>query len=192
MKQPLIAILVLTLLTAVTGIAYPLAMTAVAGALFPRQAAGSLVERNGAIAGSRLIAQKFSSPLYFWPRPSAGDYTAVPSGASNFGPLSAALSKQIAERTAALKAAHNGIQPPILLATASASGLDPHIDAESARYQISRVAAARKLTPEQAKTLDLWIQQMTEPPSLGFLGEERLNVLELNLRLDQEFPAPSR
>jgi len=164
-------------LTVLTGIIYPLAMTGVAQLLFPRQANGSRVMGNGNLVGSELLGQKFESPRYFWPRPSAGDYATVASGASNKGPTSAELKKAIDERRAIF-----GTDAPVDLLTASASGLDPHISPEAARSQVARVAAARNISIQKLSEL---IDQTIESPQFGFLGEPRVNVLRLNRALDQ-------
>jgi len=164
-------------LALLTGIIYPLTLTGVAQLCFPRQANGSRVVENGKLVGSELLAQKFDSPGYFWPRPSAADFATVPSGASNKGPTSADLRKSIDERRAKF-----GTNAPIDVLTASGSGLDPHISPEAARSQIPRVAAARNMSVERISEL---VDQTIEPPQLGFLGEPRVNVFRLNRALDQ-------
>jgi K+-transporting ATPase ATPase C chain len=158
-------------LTALTGIAYPLVVTGLARVAFQRQATGSVGPH-----GSTLLAQKTESPKYFWPRPSAGDFATVASGASNKGPTSADLVKSIAERREKF-----GKDAPDELLTASGSGLDPHLSPEAAKYQAARVAAERKIAIEKVNAL---IDRLTEGPQLGFLGEPRVNVLKLNLALD--------
>lgn len=177
MKTTMQSIRIFIVLTLLTGIIYPVAMTGVAQLLFPRQANGSRVVENGNLIGSELLAQKFESPRYFWPRPSAADYATVASGASNKGPTSADLKKAIDERRATF-----GADAPVDLLTASGSGLDPHISPEAARSQIARVAAARNLSIQKLSEL---VDQTIEPPQLGFLGEPRVNVLRLNRALDQ-------
>ena len=164
-------------LTLLTGILYPLAMTSIAQLLFPKQANGSRIVENGQLIGSDLLVQKFESPRYFWPRPSSADYATVPSGASNKGPTSADLKKSIDERRAKF-----GKDAPVDLLTASGSGLDPHISPEAARSQIPRVAAARNLSNQKISAL---VDQTVEPAQLGFLGEPRVNVVRLNRALDQ-------
>lgn len=164
------------LLTLLTGIVYPAVMTAVAQLIFPSQANGSRVLQNGKLIGSDLLAQKFNSPRYFWPRPSAADFATVPSGASNKGPISADLKKSIDERRGKF-----GNDAPVDLLTASASGLDPHISPEAALQQIPRIADSRNMPPQKIEEL---VDQITESPQLGFLGEPRVNVLRLNLALD--------
>ena len=176
MKTILQSIRALLVLTVLTGILYPLIVTAAAKLLFAKAAAGSLVERDGQIIGSALLAQKTESPRYFWPRPSAADYATVASGASNQGPTSAALAKAVEERRAKF-----GADAPADLLATSGSGLDPHISPEAAHLQAARVAAARSVSNEKIAAL---IDRYTEPPQLGFLGEARVNVLALNLALD--------
>jgi K+-transporting ATPase ATPase C chain len=171
------SIRIFLVLTLLTGIIYPLAMTGVAQLLFQKQANGSRIVENGNLIGSELLAQKFESPRYFWPRPSAADYATVASGASNKGPTSADLKKAIDERRATF-----GTDAPVDFLTASGSGLDPHISPEAARSQIARVAAARNISIQKLSEL---VDRTIEPPQLGFLGEPRVNVLRLNRALDQ-------
>jgi K+-transporting ATPase ATPase C chain len=177
MKTTLQSLRLYIVLTLLTGIVYPLAMTGLAQIAFPKQANGSRAVEKGKLIGSELLAQKFDSPRYFWSRPSAADYATVASGASNKGPTSADLKKSIDERRAKF-----GIDAPIDLLTASGSGLDPHISPEAARLQIPRVAAARNFSAEKISAL---IDQNMEGPQFGFLGEPRINVLQLNRALDQ-------
>jgi K+-transporting ATPase ATPase C chain len=177
MKTTLQSIRIFVVLTLLTGIIYPLTMTGVAQLLFSKQANGSRVVENGNLIGSELLVQKFESPRYFWPRPSAADYATVASGASNKGPTSADLKKAIDERRATF-----GTNAPVDLLTASGSGLDPHISPEAARSQVARVAAARKVSIQKLSEL---VDQTIEPPQFGFLGEPRVNVLRLNRALDQ-------
>lgn len=172
-------------LTLVTGVAYPLVVTGAAQALFPRQAAGSLIEVNGKPVGSALIGQNFSDPKYFWGRPSATGpmpYNASASSGSNQGPLNPALVDAVKGRVAALRAADPGNTSPVPvdLVTASASGLDPHISPAAARYQAARVARLRGLPVEKVQAL---VEQHRQAPLLGVLGEPRVNVLRLNLAL---------
>jgi K+-transporting ATPase ATPase C chain len=177
-------------LSIVTGGAYPLAVTGIAKAAFPTQAAGSLVERDGKVVGSTLIGQSFNDPRHFWSRPSAtspGPNNAANSGGSNLGPSNPALVDAVKGRVAALRAADPGNTAPIPvdLVTASASGLDPDISRAAADYQVARVARARGLPVE--RVLDL-VAAHARDRILGFLGEPRVNVLELNLALDAMTP----
>ena len=180
------ALVLLAVLTVLTGVVYPLAVTAVAQLLFPRPAAGSLVVRGGRALGSALIGQSFSDPGHFWSRPSATTpqpYNGTGSTGSNLGPLNPALLDAVQARIAALKTADpgNGAPVPVDLVTASASGLDPHISVAAAQYQAARVARARALPEARVRAL---IDAHTEGRLLGVIGEPRVNVLELNLALD--------
>ncbi|MEY2555586.1 MAG: potassium-transporting ATPase KdpC subunit [Verrucomicrobiota bacterium] len=177
MKTILQSLRIYIILTLLTGILYPLAMTGVAQLLFQKQANGSRIVENGKLIGSDLFVQKFESPRYFWPRPSSADYATVPSGASNKGPTSADLKKSIDERRAKF-----GKDAPVDLLTASGSGLDPHISPEAARSQVARVAAERNVSIQKVTAL---VDQTIEEPQFGFLGEPRVNVLRLNRALDQ-------
>lgn len=182
------ALVLFGLLSALTGIVYPLAVTGAAQAVFPAQAAGSLVMRNGVAVGSSLIGQNFSDPGHFWGRPSATSpmpYNAGSSGGANQGPLNPALVDAVKGRIEALRAADPGNTAPVPvdLVTASGSGLDPHISPAAARSQAARVARARQLPPGQVEQL---IQAHTETPLWGLLGEARVNVLALNLALDAQ------
>jgi K+-transporting ATPase ATPase C chain len=180
------ALIVFALLVVATGIVYPLLVTGLAQVLFPHQANGSLVRENGKVVGSRLIGQYFDQPQYFWGRPSATDpvpYDAENSGASNLGPTNPELVRHVQERVARLRAADpaDGDRPvPVDLVTSSMSGLDPDISIAAARYQLARVAQAGHLPQAQVAAL---IQRYTRPAVLGFIGEPRVNVLELNLAL---------
>jgi K+-transporting ATPase ATPase C chain len=176
MKTILESLRVLLVLTALTGFAYPLVVTGIARIAFHDAATGSLVKQGDQAIGSALLAQKTESPKYFWPRPSGGDFATVASGASNKGPTSADLVKSIDERREKF-----GKAAPDELLTASGSGLDPHLSPQAALHQVARVAQARQLPREKVAAL---IDEMTEPPQLGFLGEARVNVLTLNLALD--------
>ncbi|HEV3181952.1 MAG TPA: potassium-transporting ATPase subunit KdpC [Steroidobacteraceae bacterium] len=187
-RAPLLrpALTLFLLLTVLTGILYPLVVTAIAQGLFPRQAAGSLIARAGRPVGSALIGQSFSDPGHFWGRPSATTpqpYNGTASTGSNLGPLNPALTDAIKERVAALRAADAGNAAPIPvdLVTTSASGLDPHISVAAADYQVPRVARARALPAARLRAL---IAAHTEGRLLGVIGEPRVNVLELNLALD--------
>ena len=179
------AIVLFAVLSAITGVAYPLAVTGIAKAVFPAQAAGSLIEAGGKTVGSALIGQNFSDPKNFWGRPSATSpmaNNATASSGSNLGPLNPALIDAVKGRIAALQAAdpQNKQLIPVDLVTASASGLDPHISVAAVRYQAPRIARLRGLSAAQ---VDALIEQQTEGQLLGFIGEPRVNVLELNLAL---------
>ncbi len=174
-------------LSVVTGVLYPLAVTGAAMALFPQQAQGSLIVKDGVTVGSSLIGQSFTDPKYFWSRPSATGpmpYNGGASSGSNQGPLNPALVEAVKGRVAALKAADPGnVRPvPVDLVTASGSGLDPHISVAAALYQLDRVARVRQLLSVDLRQL---VRRHTESALFGFLGEERVNVLELNLELDR-------
>jgi len=189
------AILLLLALTLITGLAYPLAMTAIAGVIFPKQAAGSLIERDGKVIGSALIGQEFKDDKYFHGRLSAtlapdpadstktvsAPYNAANSGGSNLGPTSKALNDRVKEDVDKLKAENPAQAVPIDLVTTSASGLDPDISPDAALFQVPRVAKARNLPVEQVRQL---VQQQTQGRLAGLLGEPRVNVLALNLALD--------
>ena len=188
------ALVLFVLLSALTGLVYPLAVTGAARALFPAQAAGSLVLRDGQPVGSALIGQNFSDPRHFWGRPSATTpmpYNAGASGASNQGPLNPALTDAVKARIEALRAADPGntATVPVDLVTASASGLDPHISLAAARYQSARVARLRGLPPEQVGRL---VERQAEGRLWGLFGEARVNVLALNLALDAQQRQPAR
>lgn len=182
------AVTLLAAFTLLTGIAYPLTMTGAAQALFPQQARGSLVERNGAVIGSALIGQSFSAPVYFHPRPSAAGegYDAAASSGTNLGPTSAKLADRLKADAAALRA--DGVAGPVPAdaVTTSGSGLDPHISPAFALAQVPRVAAARKLDATLVRDL---VTAHIEGPQFGVLGDPRVNVLALNLALDAAQPA---
>lgn len=185
MIRPAVSLFVL--LTVVTGVVYPLAVTGVAKAAFPHQAEGSLIVKDGKAVGSSLIGQNFTEPKYFWGRPSATGpmpYNASGSGGSNQGPLNPALVDAVKVRIEALKAADpgNALPVPIDLVSTSASGLDPHISVAAAQYQAARVARVRGLSHEAVHAA---INRHSEGRLFGLLGEARVNVLELNLELDQ-------
>jgi K+-transporting ATPase ATPase C chain len=173
-------------MTVITGVAYPLAVTAFAQVLFPQAANGSLISHDGKAIGSTLIGQPFSEPKYFWSRPSAtapSANNAASSSGSNLGPTNSALSDAVKQRIDALRAADPGntAAVPADLVTASASGLDPHISPAAAKYQIARVARARGITDVEVAKV---VKEATESRQLGILGEPRVNVLRLNLLLD--------
>ncbi len=180
------AIMSLVLLTVLTGLIYPMAVTGIAQVVFPRQANGSLIVKDGKAVGSELIGQPFDDPKYFWGRPSATSPfpdNAGASAGSNLGPTNPALKKTVQDRIDALQAVDpdNKSPIPVDLVTASGSGLDPHISPAAALYQVHRVATARKM--DEAKLRQL-VDQHTEGRQFGFLGEPRVNVLKLNLSLD--------
>jgi K+-transporting ATPase ATPase C chain len=189
------AIVLLLALTVITGLAYPLAMTGIAGVLFPKQAQGSLIEQDGKVVGSALIGQEFREDRYFHGRPSAtsapdpadstktvsAPYNAANSSGSNLGPTSKALADRLKEDVDKLKAENPNQPVPVDLVTTSGSGLDPHISPEAAQFQAPRVAKARNMPEDAVKQL---IAANTEGRLLGLLGEPRVNVLALNLALD--------
>jgi len=180
------ALMSLILLTLITGVAYPLLVTGIAQVVFPYQANGSLIVRDGKVVGSALIGQPFDDPKYFWGRPSATSpygYNAASSSGSNLSPTNPALIAAVQGRVDALRAADpdNKAPVPVDLVTASGSGLDPHISPAAALYQVPRVARVRKLSPDTVLAL---VEQHIEGRQLGFLGEPRVNVLALNLALD--------
>ena len=180
------AVVALITLTVVTGIAYPVIVTAIAALVFPRQATGSLVVRDGKTIGSILIGQPFDDPKYFWGRPSATSpfgYNAAASSGSNLGPTNPALAEAVRRRVETLRAADpgNSAPVPVDLVTTSGSGLDPHISPSAAYYQVARVAKARGLSENRVRGL---VERRVEGRQLGFLGEPRVNVLTLNLALD--------
>ncbi|MBR0784430.1 K(+)-transporting ATPase subunit C [Bradyrhizobium iriomotense] len=190
------AIVLLLALTAVTGVAYPLAMTGIAGALFPAQAQGSLIEKDGKVIGSALIGQEFKDDKYFHGRPSAtvapdpndstktvpAPYNAANSGGSNLGPASKALADRLKEDVDKLKAENPNAPVPVDLVTTSASGLDPDISPEAAEFQVPRVAKARNMPQDAVKQI---VAANVQGRLFGLLGEPRVNVLALNLALDR-------
>jgi K+-transporting ATPase ATPase C chain len=181
------AIITILMFTVITGLLYPLLVTGLAQVVFPGKANGSLLKKDERVVGSELIGQPFSDPKYFWGRPSATSpfaYNAGASSGSNYGPLNPALLDTVKKRVHDLRAADpQNTQPiPVDLVTASGSGLDPHISVAAARHQISRVARSRGMSAEQVRSL---LDQYTEGRQFSFLGEARVNVLELNLALDE-------
>ncbi len=193
------AIIILVLLTLITGLAYPLAMTAIAGVIFPKQAQGSLIEKDGKVVGSALIGQEFKDDKYFHGRPSAtsapdpadstktvsAPYNAANSGGSNLGPTSKALDDRVKEDVEKLKAENPSAAVPADLVTASGSGLDPDISPEAALFQLPRVARARHMPEDRVRQL---VTENTQGRLAGLLGEPRVNVLALNLALDGAAP----
>jgi len=189
------AIIILVMLTLITGLAYPLAMTEVAGAIFPKQAQGSLVERDGKVIGSALIGQQFKDDKYFHGRPSAttapdpadstktvpAPYNAANSGGSNLGPTSKALNDRMKEDVEKLRAENPSARVPVDLVTTSASGLDPDISPDAALFQVPRVAKARNVPDDRVRQL---VTENTSGRLVGLFGEPRVNVLALNLALD--------
>ena len=189
------AIILLIALTLITGLGYPLALTAIAGAIFPKQAQGSLIERDGKVVGSALIGQEFKEDKYFHGRPSAttapdpndstktvpAPYNAANSGGSNLGPTSKALADRVKDDVEKLKAENPSMPVPLDLVTTSASGLDPDISPAAAMFQVPRVAKARNMAEDKVRDL---IAQNTRGRLLGAIGEPRVNVLALNLALD--------
>ena len=190
------AIIILVLLTLITGLAYPLAMTAIAGVIFPKQAQGSLIEKDGKVVGSALIGQEFKADKYFHGRPSAtsapdpadstktvpAPYNAANSGGSNLGPTSKALNDRVKEDVEKLKAENPSAAVPIDLVTTSASGLDPDISPEAALFQVPRVAKVRNMPEDVVRQM---VVANTEGRLAGLFGEPRVNVLALNLALDR-------
>lgn len=186
-KHIRIAAISIAVFTVLTGLLYPLVITGIAQVVFPWQANGSLIRRNGKIVGSALIGQPFSGPKYFWSRPSATTpfpYNAAASTGSNYGPTNPALIQEVQTRIDSLKKYEPGnTQPiPVDLVTSSGSGLDPEISIAAALYQVPRVARARGMSVEQVRQL---VKKYTEGRSFGFIGAPGVNVLRLNLALDQ-------
>jgi len=192
MKKNLITAVLMTVATTILlGIIYPLVVTALAQVLFPRQANGQLVQQDGKTIGSRIIGQGFSGPAYFHSRLSnAGNgYDAANTNGSQLGPTNQKLIDRVKNDVATAQSEHPGMEVPIDLVTASASGIDPHITPAAAEFQLSRVAKERGTTVDRMRDL---VGQHTEGRQLGILGEARVNVLELNLELDQQFPVNKR
>ena len=176
------AIVMISLFTVLTGLAYPLLMTGVAQVAFPVQANGSLIERQGKVVGAAMIGQNFTSTRYFHGKPSAADYNAAASSGSNLGATSRTLGEAVRERAATVAGRERGETVPADLVTASGSGLDPHITPQAALIQVKRIAAERGIS--EAVLRDM-IGEMTERRSLGLFGEPRINVLGLNMMLDE-------
>jgi len=192
MKKNLITAVLMTVVTTILlGIIYPLVVTGLAQMLFPKQANGQLIQRDGKIVGSSIIGQDFSGPAYFHSRPSsAGNgYDAANTNGSQLGPTNQKLIDRVKGDVASAQVDHPGTAVPIDLVTTSASGIDPHITPAAAEFQLSRVARERGTTVEGMRAV---VVKHTESRQLGFLGEARVNVLELNLDLDQQFPVNKR
>jgi len=189
-KNLTIAVLMTVVTTLLFGLLFPLLITGLAQVLFPKQANGELITRNGTLIGSKLIGQQFSSPGYFHSRPSSAGagYDAGNSGGSNLGPTNQSLIARVQQDADRLHAENPGASIPMDLLTTSASGLDPHISPEAAEFQIPRVAKERGLSEDIVREA---IHQNTESRQFGFLGEPRVNVLELNLALDEISPKPA-
>jgi K+-transporting ATPase ATPase C chain len=188
MKKNLFTAVLMTLVTTILfGLVFPLVITGLAQVLFPRQANGELIRRNGALVGSELIGQQFSSAGYFHSRPSSAGtgYDAANSGGSNLGPTNRTLIARVQEDANRLQAENPRADVPMDLLTTSASGLDPHISPEAAEFQVPRIAKERRLSSDAVRNA---IRRHTESRQFGFLGEPRVNVLELNLTLDQISP----
>jgi len=187
-RRNLVAAVLMTIVTTVIlGLVYPLVVTVLAQLAFPDQANGQLIERHGTVIGSRIIGQGFSSPGYFRSRPSAAGagYDAANSAGSQFGPTNKKLIDAVRANVDAARKENPGAPVPIDLVTASASGLDPHISPAAADFQVPRVARERGISEQHVRTL---VNEHTEGRQLGFLGEPRVNVLELNLALDERYP----
>jgi len=185
--QLIISIKIFAVFTLLCGVIYPLLITGIAQSAFPRKANGSLIVVDNKVVGSELIGQKFDSASYFQSRPSAVDYNPLPSGGSNLGPTSEKLKEQVAARTeqwAKSNPTASAEKIPSEMLFASASGLDPHISPKAALLQVERVATARNFDSEQKQQLIKIINDLTEKPQFSLLGDERVNVLKLNLALD--------
>ena len=180
------SVVVFVVLTVITGVVYPLAIMLIGQVVFPRQANGSLIERDGKVVGSELIGQTFTDTRYFWSRPSAAGYNGGASTGSNYGPTNPAQLDAVKQRVADLKTAHDeDAEVPVDLVTASGSGLDPQISPAAAEYQVNRVARARNV--DEARVREL-IALNSKGRTIGLLGEPRVNVLKLNLALDGQAP----
>ncbi len=184
MKKNLIIAVMMTIVTTILlGIVYPLVVTGIAQVVFPHKANGQLISKNGKLVGSSIIGQPFSGPTYFHSRPSAAGtgYDAANSGGTNLGPTNQTLIARVDTDTKALQAENPGVPVPVDLVTTSASGLDPHISIAAAEFQVPRIAHERGMSPSQVREL---VAAHTEGRQFGFLGEPRVNVLELNMALD--------
>ena len=187
-RNLIVAVLMTVVTTLLLGVAYPLAITAISQVAFPNQANGQLIERNGGLVGSRLIGQGFSKAGYFHSRPSATStpYDAANSAGSNYGPTNKKLIDAVKANVEAAQAENPGTPVPVDLVTTSASGFDPHVSPAAADFQVPRVARERGVSESQIRQL---VDANTEGRTFGFLGEARVNVLELNLQLDAQYPA---
>lgn len=187
-KQIIITIKYFVLITILTGVVYPLFITAVSAVVFPGKASGSMIEKDGKVIGSKLIGQKFTGNKYFWPRPSAIDYNPMPSGGSNLGPTSEKLKQAFLDRKnnfVEKNFVSNASVVPNEMFFASASGVDPHISPESAKLQVERIIKARGFNDQQKEKVIGLIDSLTQNPQFGFLGNSVVNVLLLNLQLDK-------
>jgi potassium-transporting ATPase KdpC subunit len=188
MKSVIIALKMLLIMTVITGIIYPVIITCFSQLVFNKKANGSMIKKYGKIIGSELIGQKFDTAIYFWSRPSALDYNPLPSGGSNYGPSSTILKMQEEERRANfinknLSGVFTDVPKEMLFA--SGSGLDPHISPKAAMLQVDRISKARNFSGEKKHQLEIIINKFTESPQFFILGEQRINVLLLNLELDK-------
>ena len=186
--QIIISIKIFALFTILCGIVYPLFISGIAQLVFSAKANGSLIVQENKVIGSELIGQKFDSEIYFWSRPSATDYSSMPSGGSNYGPTSSKLKHLVADRTAQWIKSNPTSDPekiPSEMLLASASGLDPHISPKAALLQVDRIVKARKFSDRQKQKLLKIVTEQTESPQFSFLGETRINVLTLNIALDK-------
>lgn len=184
MKSVLESLKMLFIMTIFCGIIYPLTCTGVMQVIFPTEANGSIIEKNGQLVGSELIGQEFTSDKYFTSRPSANEYNAASSGGTNYGAINANLQEQVKVRTEEIRKEYNlaaDTPVPAVMVTNSACGFDPHMTPESMYFQVKKVAAARNLDAAVVKQL---VDEHIEEPSLGFIGEARVNVLRLNMALD--------
>jgi K+-transporting ATPase ATPase C chain len=186
--QLFIALKIFALFTILLGIVYPLLITGIAQLAFPEKSNGSLIVQGNKVIGSELIGQKFDSIIYFSSRPSATDYNSMPSGGSNLGPISSKLKQQVADRTVQFIKFNqlSGSEPiPSEMLLASASGIDPHISPNAAMLQVNRIVTARQFDNSQKQRLLQSIKELSEAPQFSFLGEDRINVLVLNLELNK-------
>lgn len=189
-KNLMISVLYTVVTTILLGVGYPLLVTGLAQVFFPKQANGSLIEQNGKLVGSHLIGQPFTQPGYFWSRPSAAGtagYDPTASGGSNYGPTNKALVDRVNASVTQLQPTNPSAQIPVDLVTTSGSGLDPHITPAAAEFQVPRVAKERGISEQDVRAI---VVKHTEGRQLGFLGEPRVNVLDLNLDLDAAHPMP--